>query len=205
MWMEYGEGLGYLKQVREYLESGAWPSKTLKGEQYLFTANIYEKKRLGSRFYNIVLTDVAGEDFDEFCDPNKSLSEDTSGKYNHLLNSSAYLFLVDPSRASEDMWRFYRFMQLVMKQKSLGANEKIENPVAVIFTKYDQHQEILTDPEKYAQDNMTDLYHMLRNRTNKLAFRAISATGTTNESGMPQTPITPTGVAEIMEWVFQQS
>ncbi len=202
MWMEYGEGLGYLRTVRDYLERGNWPPKTLAGDQKIFTGVLYEKKTLSTKYHNLALIDIAGEDFDEFCDPNKSLYSGIAKQYVPLIHSSAYLFLIDPANANKDMWKYIRFVQYVLLSKGIRPGKKIKEPIGIVFTKFDKYYSAVRNPQWYASTYMRDLYHLLQHRSKTFSFFTVSSVGTTTRDGRPLTPINPRGVAEVIEWAL---
>jgi hypothetical protein len=202
MMMEYDRGLGYLKKVREYLEKGEWPPKTLKGERYYFSGNIHEKTRWGTKVHKINLTDIAGEDFDEFTDPSKPVGK-IPKKYQHLLNAGAYILLIDPGKEKEDMWKFYRFIQFLVKYRDLGVKGKIDEKIAIVFTKADKYENVMKNPERHLKEEMGDLWDLLELRAKKWKVFAVSAVGHTTSDGKPGKRITPMGMGNLMEWLLR--
>ena len=201
MWIEYDEGLGYLKDIRNSLDHGEWPAKTFVGVSKRFTARVYEKLALGTKIHNLIMNDIAGEDFERTFDPNIDVTT-VPGHLSHIPHSRAYIWVIDPTRANEDWWRYYKLMQYLIKVRGLGPTKQLKEPIAVVFTKYDKYRQILSNAEGFARDNFGDLYPMLKRRTKHLAFFTVSAIGEETPDGKPRLPLAPHGVGEVIEWVL---
>ncbi len=205
MSMEYGKGLGYLRDIRGSLESGRWPDKTYTGDGQLFTATIFEERTFQTKKYDISMIDIAGEDFDQVFDPDNP-EIDPPPQFKDVRTASGYIFLVDPSRAYEDMWKFYRLIQYLVKVKGLKATGQVQKPVAIVFTKHDKYRELVREPWQFLEQKMPDLCNLITRRFKDryIWVGCISAVGATTPDGDPRQPLSPRGIGPLMEWMIEK-
>jgi len=202
MSMEYVEGIGYMREIRDPLEAGEWPAKTFRDKTDSFSARIYDKKLLGTAVHSLKMNDVSGEDFSRYIGPDHKGELPEHMRY--LEHASGYILIISPETLRDDMWTFISLIKYLVEVRQLKHTQKFTEPFAIVLSKHDEYREIL-DAETYIRDTVPDFYSALKLRINpnKLGFFFCSAVGDLTAEGKPRLPLAPTGMAEIMEWVLR--
>ena len=199
--IEYDEGLGYLREVVKTLELGEWPATTFVGTKKRFTARIYEKMLFSTRVHRIIVNDIAGEDFEKAFDPDKE-GEKIPEHFNHIPDSTALIWIIDPTRVTSDKWHYYQLMRCLLKMKNIGSTGKLKMPIAIVFSKADKYANQIGNVHRFGREKFGELYSLLERRVKHFRFFTVAAVATETKDGKPRLPLAPRGIGEVIEWVL---
>jgi DNA-binding beta-propeller fold protein YncE len=213
------EGFDYVSGIRIALEKGEWPAGTQTRNIIRMGANLYWKGHLHmAKTSHFVLTDISGEDYNRYLGYRAAkvgeVPPELKPVVNHLINSGGFILLVDgsapPARLTEACLNLYHFMLMVFEYNHLTTNKKLNRPVAVVFTKYDQFdaKTKTRSPRDLAREFLPDVSQLLSRRVpeDMLEYFYCSAVGAVEPvPGNPKPrivlPLAPYNLAEIVEWV----
>jgi len=147
-------------------------------------------------------TDFRGGDFKTAF--YKGSSTDCIAFVRRLLgNRHAYVFLVDPGQLEQLPDEKSSSVVLALENIRPKGKKWVQRhrPVAIVFTKCDQHPDVTADPEDFARRHMKQTYTYLKNNARWHKFFAVSSIGTAGvgDSG-PVGPIRPQGIMDPLLW-----
>jgi len=203
--LEVPRGLGYIRDVIKNLKRGEWPAGTPPGTKQEIELRITEKNGFRSKYHRLYMNDISGEEFERFIkvlgdNPGFSDLPDSLATINKC---QGFLILIDPARANEESYDYHALIQYLIEMKELKRKEKLEELFAFIFTKNDEHN--ISDPEKFAKENMKPLYHAysLRMYRDRARFFTCSSVGSVDiNTKKPKLPLEPIGIEEPLEWLI---
>jgi energy-coupling factor transporter ATP-binding protein EcfA2 len=213
------EGFDYVSAIRIALEKGEWPAGTQTRNIIRMGANLYWTGHLRiPRTSHFVLTDLSGEDYNRYLGYRGAkvgeIPAELQPVVNHLVHSGGFILLVDgsapPAKLTEACLNLYHFMLMVFEFNRLPAHKRLNRPVAVVFTKYDQFdaRTKTRSPRDMAREFLPDVSQLLSRRIPEdiLEYFYCSAVGAVETvAGSPKPkillPLRPYNLAEVVEWV----
>lgn len=202
----------YLGERVAMMRAGQWPAGTVANTELRL---LLDTPKLT---LSIKTVDFRGGDFGKaFFDGNSAEAE----RFVRTLfaDTSAYVFLVAPEKVqqaiqddsdSEDQAERERATVSVvaamesLRKKAFGFRF-CHRPVAIVFTKCDQHPEVAADPEAYARKYLRQTHEYLRTQAGgKHKFFACSSTGGIATEGGPPAQLRPSGLVEPFLWCAAQ-
>jgi hypothetical protein len=207
------ESARYLGRRVAQMRSGNWPEGTIDTACVSFILDTSGKS------VAIKTRDFRGGDFGSAWyegdrdDTERFVSEIFEG-------TSAAMFLLDPAdpknlfssdatleenSAAERRVTAVETALEILRKQSRGF-QLFHRPVAVVFTKCDEHADVMADPEGFARKHVRQQYDYLRRHAGKrYRYFAISSTGAlTNPMGKPPRTLRPDGVLAPVLWCHQQ-
>jgi hypothetical protein len=213
------EGFHYISGIRLDLEKGIWPQGTPTTRTVLMGATLTWKDRLYiPHTRHMILTDLSGEDFRELMGyrstGRREIRRDFQPTVARLTSSGGFVFLVDGTATDHALMEaglnFYAFILAVLDQNRVAPHKKLQRPVIVVFTKYDEMPSAskVMGARVLARDKLPDLYRLLAEKVppHLLEFVYCSAVGLAipgapGEPSKIRLPLAPSNVAQVIEWV----
>lgn len=207
------ESARYLGRRVAQIRAGQWPEGTIDTTRITLILDTPKKS------VAIHTCDFRGGDFGAAWYDGDH--EDTERFVQELFGgASAAVFLVDPAAVKEasapgatvkEQEALERRVTGVvtaleiLRKKSRGFR-LFHRPVALVFTKCDEHPDVMADPEGFARTHMRQTYDYLRRHARKRhRFFAVSSTGPlAEEAGAPPEPLKPENVFAPVLWCEKQ-
>jgi hypothetical protein len=195
----------YLGSRVAQLRAGQWPPGTLDAQDVTLLVD------KGTKTIAIHAADFKGGDFA------RAFYDGEIAQTHHFLRRlfnpcHAYLFLVDPgplkaasllTATAADQEQRERYIQslVIAIGKLQSWNPLFHRPVAIAFTKTDQHPDVADDPAGFAARYLNQIENYLRRYAPVHRYFAVSATGSIQfgHNG-PCEPLKPRGLLEPIFW-----
>lgn len=199
---EIVKGLGYQRAIRQSLETPQWPDHTPVGQFSTFTLRIFKKRRIGEQTLLLEMNDISGEDFESTFSASKDEIELPEALEN-IPHAGGFIWLIDPDTFDRDHWVYHDLMRYLIDQRRLGVKGRLEEPIAVVFTKSDRPGYVVDDPKDYFARHASELEMTMGRRVRRREFFKIAAT-VQDEDGLPRVPFTQQGVIEVLDWMMER-
>lgn len=196
--------------VISYLSARQFPPKTaVEVDQWHWAYYQVSKRRRGARIYDLVMPDMAGEAIAAEVASPKTFTVIRS----MLEKSAGVVLLVDGALAAtgspQPDFFALKLMSYLDGILATRREERLNTPVAVVFSKADHCPECFDDPRAFAHTNLNRLWNMCDNRFANFEFFATSVVGglaygsDEYENVIPYPlHVAPRGILEPFEWVL---
>jgi len=198
--------------VITYLGTRQFPPKTaMEVDQWLWAYYQITRRRTGSRIYDLVMPDMAGEAIAAEVAAPRTITVIRS-----LLEKSAgAVLLVDGALAAAGSPQpdFFALKLMTYLDGVLAARkeDKLSTPVAIVLSKADYCPDCFDNPRLFAQTNLNRLWNICDTRFKSFEFFATSVVGSLGygtdeaENVIPYPlHVAPRGILEPFDWVLSK-
>lgn len=201
------------QNVISHMAMRVFPPKTpMEADEWQW-AYYLVRSRQSERWFDLVMPDMAGESLAA-----EVATPDTFLTIRSLLSKSqAVILCIDAAMAANglaqpDMFAL-KMMSYIDSIAGAVRNRRITTPVAVVLCKSDYCPEAFDAPRRFAEANLSRLWHLCQSRFETVEFFASSvvgsvgyATSTTEPEHVVPVPLHTAlrGVLEPFEWIIDQ-
>jgi GTPase SAR1 family protein len=212
----YGsETIEKVTSVVNGLKQGEWPPATKINDVFYYRAKalLGFAKTILKKLYKIEISDFAGEHINEF-DPTKENFLHKTSYFNYVVESDAIILSLDTEVIMKALMNgdtasiscmenfFIADLQILMEQKGVNINKKLQAPIALTYLKTDLVSAI---KRSELPGLFPNLISFCKKRCANFEIFLVSSVGYITEDGFPPKHLEPINITEPIIWILRNS
>lgn len=191
------------------LRQGEWLPRTRYSETIPYNAYASISSGFFQRRYKINAIDFAGEHIDELNPESEAWLHKTS-YFEYAIKSDAIIlgldisiFLKNRGLFESQIESFIAVVQILSDKKGIKFDEKLKEPISIVFFKYD-----LIDGDKEIEEEIKEsanrLLQVCKNRSKYASIFFVSSVGELTKDGLPKSQLSPVNVVRPLVYLLKK-